>query len=82
MRGMASMGRLLLVHVTFVISSAACALRGGGTGTSPGHQTAGIPSPAGSYAVQFDASGFAGGVYFYRLQAGSFSQTRTMVLLK
>ena len=36
----------------------------------------------GSYEVSFDASALASGVYFYRLTAGSFSQARTMVLLK
>ena len=36
----------------------------------------------GSYSVRFDASGFASGVYLYRLEAGSFSTVRKMVLLK
>jgi hypothetical protein len=38
--------------------------------------------PAGSYVVSFDASNFPSGVYFYTLKAGSFSQTRKMLLLK
>ncbi len=38
--------------------------------------------PAGSHRVSFDASGFSGGVYFYKLQAGSFTETRKMLLLK
>jgi len=38
--------------------------------------------PAGSYTVKWNASDFASGIYFYRLQAGDFVQTRKMVLLK
>jgi hypothetical protein len=37
---------------------------------------------AGSYNVIFDADGLSSGVYFYRLRAGEFSDTRRMVLLK
>ncbi len=37
---------------------------------------------AGSYTRQWNASAFASGVYFYRLQAGSFVQTRKLVLLR
>ena len=36
----------------------------------------------GEYAVQFDASTFAGGVYFYRLHAGSFVQTKKLCLIR
>ena len=37
---------------------------------------------AGNYEVSWNASGMASGIYFYRLQAGEFVQTRKMVLLK
>jgi hypothetical protein len=37
---------------------------------------------AGSYSVKFDASNLASGVYFYRLEAPNFIQTKKMVLLK
>ena len=38
--------------------------------------------PAGTHSFRWDASGFANGTYFYRLQAGEHSQTRKLVLLK
>jgi hypothetical protein len=37
---------------------------------------------AGKYAIAFDASGFSGGIYFYRLQAGNFTQIKAMTLQK
>ena len=37
---------------------------------------------AGYHQVQFDGSGLSSGVYFYRLQAGEFMQTKRLVLLK
>ena len=37
---------------------------------------------AGKYEVEFNASNIPSGVYFYRLQAGSFIQTNKMILLK
>ncbi len=37
---------------------------------------------AGNYTRQWNASPFASGVYFYRLQAGNFVQTKKLVLLK
>jgi hypothetical protein len=36
---------------------------------------------AGSHDVQFNASGLPSGVYFYRLQAGAYVETRHLVLL-
>jgi hypothetical protein len=38
--------------------------------------------PAGNYSVSFDASELTSGIYFYKITAGSFSQTRKMILVK
>ncbi len=38
--------------------------------------------PAGYYTIEFDASYLASGVYFYRLEAGSFTDVKRMVLIK
>jgi hypothetical protein len=38
--------------------------------------------PAGSYRLNFDASSLPTGVYFYRIQSGTFVQTAKMVLMK
>jgi hypothetical protein len=37
---------------------------------------------AGSYTVQFNASQLASGIYFYKLNAGSFVSTKKLVLMK
>lgn len=37
---------------------------------------------AGSYDVQFDGTGLASGVYFYRIEAGDFVDSKKMVLVK
>jgi hypothetical protein len=36
----------------------------------------------GTYEVQWDATNFPSGVYFYKLQAGSFTDTKKMLLIK
>jgi predicted outer membrane repeat protein len=38
--------------------------------------------PAGSYQVQWDATSFATGVYYYKLTAGDYQQVKKMVLIK
>lgn len=37
---------------------------------------------AGKYEVEFNAIGLTSGIYFYRIQAGNYSQTMKMTLLK
>ena len=38
--------------------------------------------PAGYYEVEFNGSDLSSGIYFYKLEAGSFKETRRMMLVK
>ncbi len=38
--------------------------------------------PAGKYNVNFNANGLSSGVYFYSIQAGKYSETKKLMLLK
>ncbi len=38
--------------------------------------------PAGNYEINFNASSLTSGIYFYTIQAGSFTDTKKMTLLK
>jgi hypothetical protein len=36
----------------------------------------------GTYEVEWDASNFSSGIYFYRIKTGNFTETKRMILLK
>ncbi|MEO8515077.1 MAG: T9SS type A sorting domain-containing protein, partial [Ignavibacteria bacterium] len=38
--------------------------------------------PAGNHSMRFNAGSLSSGVYFYKLRAGDFTQTRSMILVK
>ena len=38
--------------------------------------------PAGNYSVDFDAGKLTSGVYFYKIEAGAFSEIKKMILIK
>jgi hypothetical protein len=38
--------------------------------------------PTGEYEIEFNATGLPSGIYFYKLVAGEYTQTRKMILLK
>jgi hypothetical protein len=38
--------------------------------------------PAGKYQVEWDASGFASGIYYYQIKTGNFQDVKKMVFIK
>jgi beta-glucanase (GH16 family) len=50
-----------------------------------GQEVASIESkelPAGNYTREWNASGFPAGIYYYRLKAGKFTETKKLILIK
>ena len=37
---------------------------------------------AGYYDIRFDGTNYASGMYFYKIEAGNFTDTKKMILLK
>jgi hypothetical protein len=37
---------------------------------------------AGAYQIEWNASGFASGIYYYRIEAGEFQDVKKMILLR
>lgn len=37
---------------------------------------------SGNYKVNFDAKGLSSGIYFYKIAAGKYAETKKMILLR
>jgi len=57
-------------------------VQGSGTSNDPHNYFFTSEKDAGTYNVTLDASGLASGVYLYRMQDGSFVQTKKLVVVK
>jgi len=38
--------------------------------------------PVGTYTVEFDANKLSSGIYYYQLKAGTFTETKKMMLMR